>query len=260
MATSAIIHLAAETTIPNSYEYPMPYIINNIEKFQDMLKEIAVLGANIVFSSSSSVYGDKAIYNTPEDNITSPTNLYSMTKVTGENLLESYCQNAYTSGVSLRFFNVAGADPDSRYGYRKKNITHLIPAIVNAIITGEDFVLYGTGEAERSFTHVEDIARAHVKALDLVSSFDPEKESYDVLNIGGDQCYSVNDIISVARDMFGIDSLRVISDVARPGDTMLQSANNQKARQVLGWQPQYDIRDMLLDEYNFQKKHGLRKE
>lgn len=256
---SAIIHLAAKTTIPGSFKWPRDYIDCNVRKFQQMLDRVRYQNPKIVFSSSSSVYGERAVPGTLETNPTAPTNLYSCTKLTGESLLESYTYSGKTTGVSLRFFNVAGADPNSKHGYRKSEVTHLIPSVINSVITGDEFILHGDGTAQRSFTHVDDIARAHIEALYYLDDLSEQESRYDVFNIGGNQCFSVNDVIDTTRQIFGLESLVVVADVARPGDSMLQSANSEKAKQILNWQPRFNLSDMLIHEYKFQKTNGLRK-
>lgn len=252
-----IIHLAASTVVSESVLCPEIYYDNNVSKlikFAKMASDLKVKG--FIFSSSSSVYGDNATESTTESTRMSPTSPYANTKMMGELLLSDLAMAHHMPTVALRYFNVAGADQLGRYGYDKGDATHLLPSIVRSVIKGEKFKIFGTdyptadGTAIRSYTHITDIAEAHVKAIKYLSE---KQVTYEAFNIGLDRAYSVKSMISHVNK-----ALNCMVDFKecprRAGDSTMQSASNQKASDVLGWFPMFSIHDIINHEYMYQKK------
>jgi len=252
----AVIHLAAEHNVTYSMTDPLRYYDTNVVKMLDFLEEMNARDIkNIVFASSSSVYGTTEMNGLgfSESDRTTPQNPYASTKVIGELMLEDYAKTKGINYLALRYFNAGGADPDKGQGYFQDPATHLIPILCKAINNGKPVSIYGKdydtpdGTCVRDYTHVHDIARANILALEHL---DANGDNH-ILNIGGGRGYSVSDVITACSYYLDADPEIIFAD-KRPGDVPCLVADITKAKDVLGWVPKYDIADMVTHAWNWE--------
>jgi UDP-glucose-4-epimerase GalE len=187
------------------------------------------------------VYGSPDRVPITEDSPTHPENPYGLTKLQIEEILQTYDAAYGLKSVCLRYFNAAGADPDGTMGDDHNHKTHLISvALAHALGQVTTMTIFGTdyptpdGTAIRDYIHVDDLARAHLRALDFL---DREQRS-DVFNLGTEQGHSVREVLQQVEAVTG-KTLTVIEGPRRPGDPAVLVAANQKARNRLGWTPHY---------------------
>lgn len=251
-----VIHLAASHQVGESVTQASSYYDNNITKFKRLL-DIAIDEQidGVIFSGSSSIYGDNSKVNTDEDTLFDPTSPYASTKAIAEYMLKDYHTAHQLPYISLRYFNAAGADPEMRFGYSQDTPTHLLPCLVGSIVDQKPFYINGTdyptpdGTVIRSYTHVTDIAEAHVLAIEYMQE---NPNTGDKFNIGHSEAHSVRQVTDAAKRLF--PEFEVIEGPRRAGDSVMQSADNSKSSSTLGWKTVYTIEEMLSDEYNYQVK------
>ena len=251
-----IIHLAASHQVGESCTQASAYYDNNIIKFKALLDAAVDYDIDgVIFSGSSSVYGDNSKMNTDESTLFDPTSPYASTKAIGEYMLRDYHMAHQLPYISLRYFNAAGADPELKYGYSQETPTHLVPCLVGSIVEQREFYVNGTdyptpdGTVIRSYTHVKDIAEAHVLAIDYMTKNKGTAKSF---NIGHSEAHSVRQVTDAAKELF--PDFEVVDRERRPGDSIMQSADNSKSQSTLGWKTVYTIKDMLTHEYEYQLK------
>ena len=254
----AVMHFAAYAYVGESVEDPLKYYENNLRNTIQLLH--AVLDNNIkyvVFSSTCATYGHPQKTPIDEDHPLNPINPYGKTKRMIEEILQDY-HNAYgLKYISLRYFNAAGADPDTEVGEDHDPETHLIPLILDAAIGKRKGIkIFGTdyetpdGTCIRDYIHVTDLAQAHILALQqLMGGADSS-----VYNLGNGQGFSVLEVIERARKITG-KNIAVENSDRRPGDPPVLIASNAKAINELGWKPQYaDIDDIIGTAWEWHKK------
>ena len=254
----AVMHFAAYAYVGESVEDPVKYYENNLCNTIQLLH--AVLDNNIryvVFSSTCATYGHPQKTPIDEDHPLNPINPYGKTKRMIEEILQDY-HNAYgLKYISLRYFNAAGADPDTEVGEDHDPETHLIPLVLDAAIGKRKGIkVFGTdyetpdGTCIRDYIHVTDLAQAHILALQqLMGGADSS-----VYNLGNGQGFSVLEVIERARKITGKNIVVENSD-RRPGDPPVLIASNAKAVKELGWKPQYaDIDDIIGTAWEWHKK------
>ena len=254
-----VIHLAAEHLVEQSVTEPAEYYTNNVVKMKGLLD--VMVGRkikNVIFSSSGNVYGRQGM-NGPlkeEGSYYDPENPYASTKVAGELLIKDYAKAYGLKYVTFRYFNAAGADPQCRFGYVQRPATHVIPILCNKILKEETFPVYGTdyytsdGTCVRDYVHVADLARAHNLALSL---FDTGNAN-DTFNIGcGSGGISLFDLIEAAGEVVGKEP-DIEHCGRRKGDPEKLTADISHARDILGWIPQYNIKDIIQHAWNWEKK------
>ena len=253
-----IVHLAAEHIVPQSLLEPEKYYTNNVVKLKSMLGHMVDTGIkNIIFSSTGNLYGRQRINNTlKEDMYYDPQNPYASSKVACELIIRDYA-NAYgIKYVNFRYFNVVGADPTCRFGYTQRPATHIIPVLCNKIKNEGIFQIFGNdyptkdGTCIRDYVHVADIATAHVKAIDFLDA----GNSNDTFNLGGGSLgISVKDLIDHVSIV--LNKVPVVEYMGRrTGDPAMLVANIDKAKQILNWEPEYNIRDAILHAWNWETK------
>lgn len=250
----AVIHFAAYAYVGESVEKPMKYYENNVIGTLNLLE--AMLAHNIkkiVFSSTCATYGDPQYTPIDEQHPQNPINPYGKTKMMIEQIFADY-QKAYgLQYIALRYFNAAGCSPEGEIGESHTPETHLIPLVLKAI-KGErqDIKIFGTdydtldGTCIRDYIHVDDLAQAHRLAVEKLDSF------IGCLNLGTGIGNSVKDIIRAAEKVAGLPC-PAIEEGRRPGDPAKLYASNQKAQEVLGWNPQYtNIEDIIKTAWNWE--------
>lgn len=255
-----IVHLAADHLVEQSVSEPQKYYTNNVVKMKAMLD--VMVGRkikNIVFSSSGNTYGRQGSMGPlPENIYYDPENPYASTKVAGELLIKDYSKAYGLNYVTFRYFNAAGADPHARFGYVQRPATHVIPILCNKILNDEPFTIFGSdyatkdGTCVRDYVHVQDLARAHAKAIEL---FDNQLAN-QTFNIGGGSAgVSVKELVTVAGQVVGRTPTVVYAD-RRPGDPAMLIADISKALLQLEWTPEYTIRDIIEHAWEWEQTKG----
>ncbi|MCU0372475.1 MAG: UDP-glucose 4-epimerase GalE, partial [Ignavibacteria bacterium] len=252
----SVIHFAAFAYVGESVEKPEIYYKNNEVGSFNLINALKDCRINkIVFSSTCSVYGNPVNVPISESEPLKPINPYARTKLMIENILSDF-ENAYgINYVALRYFNAAGCSEDGTIGESHDPETHLIPLVMHSIMK-EDKMLrvfgndYETndGTCIRDYIHVNDLADAHMKALEYLNS---GKKSA-VFNLGTGDGNSVMDIIRVTEEVTGLKA-RYDIVARREGDPAVLVADNKKAKNILGWQPEYTLKDIIESAWNWQK-------
>lgn len=258
-AIDGVIHFAASSLVGESVEKPLKYFNNNVYGMQILLEVMQEHEVkHIVFSSTAATYGEPEVSPISETTPTNPKNPYGESKLMMEKMMK-WCDNAYgMKFVALRYFNVAGAKADASIGEDHTPETHLVPIILqvalgqrNALsIFGDD---YNTpdGTCIRDYVHVEDLIAAHLLALDYLKA---GNES-NVFNLGSNNGYSVKEMLEAAREVTQKDIPAVIAP-RRAGDPSTLVASSAKAKEVLGWEPQYtDVKKIIETAWNWHVSH-----
>lgn len=241
-AIKTVIHFAALAYVGESVQAPAKYYENNVIHTIRLLDAMIKHGVKeFVFSSTCAVYGDPLQLPIMETHSKNPINPYGRTKWMVEQVLSDYSHAYRLNYVALRYFNAAGADPESEIGEWHDPETHLIPLVLDAVAgKRENITVFGNdydtldGTCIRDYTHVADLAQAHVKAVDYLRQ---EKKS-EVFNLGNGSGYSILDVIKTAEQVTG-RPVSVKMAGRREGDPAVLVGSAEKARQVLGWNPIY---------------------
>ncbi len=258
----AVIHFAALKSVPDSLAKPNLYYDNNLNSLINVLNTMEKFGVNkFIFSSSCSIYGNPKNLPVTEKNIFGKAESpYARTKQMGEDIIADFSKaNEKFQSVSLRYFNPAGAHPSSLIGEALSNKPdNLIPLITQAAAGLRDKITvfgsdYNTkdGSCIRDYIHVCDIAKAHVKALQKI--FDKSIPFRNqVINLGSGIGTSVLEMITSFEKVNNVKVPYVIGK-RRNGDVESIYANNEYAKEVLGWVAEYKLSDMLSTAWNWQK-------
>ena len=254
-----IIHLAAWKAAGESMTNPAKYAHNNLIGTLNLLNACDRNGImNIVFSSTSSVYGLPKYVPIDENHLQSPINPYGRSKLMIENILQDY-NNAYDMKyISLRYFNAAGADIDCEIGEDHDPETHLIPLALDAAIgKREDIKLFGSdyetndGSAIRDYIHVADIAQAHMLAFEYLE----RGGSSDSFNLGNGEGYSVIEIIDAVKRVTKKDFKVTLRD-KRVGDPARLIGDASKAKDILKWKPKYcEIEKIIQTAWDWHQRN-----
>ncbi|WP_238319546.1 UDP-glucose 4-epimerase GalE [Xanthomonas maliensis] len=245
----AVMHFAARTVVPESIRDPLRYYTHNTAVTCALLG--CCVAANVghfVFSSSAAVYGMPASGIASEDTPPAPINPYGTSKLMSEWMLRDLAAAQQLRHVTLRYFNVAGADVQGRIGQSTRDATLLIKIACEVADGKRDYVeIYGTdfstpdGTGVRDYIHVQDLARAHAAALDYLRA----GEASIVLNCGYGHGASVRQVLSAVERANG-RPLTVRERQRRVGDTPFLIADASRIRSVLGWSPHHDDLDLIV--------------
>ncbi len=239
----AIIHFAGSIVVPDSVTDPLGYYHNNTVKSRALMAAAVAGGVpHFIFSSTAAVYGNPGEEPVREDAILKPMSPYGTSKLMTELMLADTAAAHDFSYVALRYFNVAGADPQGRSGQSTPRATHLIKVACEAA-TGKraGMQVFGTdyptvdGTCVRDYIHVSDLARAHLAALKYLRAGNKS----DVFNCGYSRGYSVQQVIDAVKTATGRD-FKVDLSERRAGDPAAIVAATDKIRETLGWQPKHD--------------------
>jgi UDP-glucose 4-epimerase len=246
----AIVHFAGSIIVPESVEKPLKYYENNTAKSRSLI-ESAVNGGvrHFIFSSTAATYGIPEQVPVVETQRTQPINPYGWSKLMTERMLADTAHAHPLNYCALRYFNVAGADPQGRSGQSTAGATHLIKVAVEAATGKRSHVsVYGTdydtpdGTGVRDYIHVSDLARAHVDALEkLIAN---PSESY-VMNCGYGRGFSVLEVLDAVDRVTNMKIERKI-EARRAGDPDALVADNSKILATLPWRPQRDELDTIV--------------
>src|SRR6202008_1911353 len=261
----SIIHFAGSVVVPASMRDPLGYYRNNTMTTQSLLKAAVKCGVNrFIFSSTAAVYGNPDQVPVPEHAPTRPLSPYGSSKLMTEIMLHGGATAHGMNYVVLRYFNVAGADPQARIGLATVGATHLLKIAVEAA-TGQraKIDVFGTdyptpdGSCIRDFIHVTDLARAHRAALSYLRG----GGSSVPLNCGYGRGYSVLETIEAVKRISGRNFV-VQYAPRRQGDIMAMVADTSRMRATLDWTPQYDDLETIArhalawEEKLFRERHG----
>ena len=258
----AIIHFAASIVVPDSVSDPLGYYKNNTVNSRALI-ECAVQGGvkHFIFSSTAAVYGNPARVPVGEDEILVPVSPYGSSKMMTEIMLRDAGVAHGLKHVILRYFNVAGADPELRTGQSTKGATHLIKvAVETALGRREKMDVFGTdyptpdGTCLRDYIHVTDLAQAHLDALRYLRNGGASVTA----NCGYGRGFSVREVIDTVKRVSGID-FRVDFAPRRPGDPAQIVASSDRARALFGWKPlRDDLAGIVRDALGWERKLMLR--
>lgn len=253
----AVIHFAAYSQVGESVKNPQKYYINNVCGTINLLK--AMLENNvkkIVFSSTAATYGEPEYTPIDEKHPQNPINPYGQTKLMIEKIMDDYDRAYGLKSVRLRYFNVAGADSENRVGEWHEPETHLIPNILKSTFSGgKTFEMYGTdyntkdGTCVRDYINVEDLAVAHVLALDYLNN----GGETNFFNLGTNARNTVKEVFSLCEKVTD-KKIDVKICPRREGDPATLVADNTKAKQILNWQPKRDLEHSIKTAYEWEQQ------
>ena len=252
----AVIHFAASSLVGESMTDPAKYYFNNVEGSLHLLEAMRGAGVDrMVFSSTAAVYGEPEAVPITEDSRLAPTNVYGRTKLAIEGMLADYDHAYDMRYVALRYFNAAGASPTRDIGEDHSPESHLIPLILKtAQGVRKQVSIFGTdyptadGTCVRDYVHVNDLARAHILALEKMFK-DNVSERF---NLGSGNGFSVAEIVKEAKRITGID-FTVEKAPRRDGDPAVLVADSAKAERILGWKPQYNLTRIIETAWNWEQ-------
>ncbi len=252
----AVVHFAAFAYVGESVENPALYYTNNVVGSLNLIKAAVENGIKkIIFSSTCSVYGNPLKVPISEDEPTKPINPYAESKLVIEKILRDF-ETAYgLRYIALRYFNAAGADPEGELGESHDPEPHLIPLVLQtALGAREKIYIFGDdyntedGTCIRDYIHVNDLADAHYLALQYLT----DSGKSDIFNLGTGTGNSVKEIIDMARKVTG-KTIKSEVTARREGDPAVLVADNTKAKNILGWNPGYNLEDIILSAYNWHR-------
>lgn len=250
----AVMHFAALTDVGESVVKPDRYYLHNVVYSMVLLKMLQHYQVKyFIFSSSAAVYGIPETQLIEENHPCTPINPYGHSKRAVEVLLEEIDRKHSMHFCSLRYFNAAGSDPKGRIKYRHRKESNLIPLLLNGLLSEEanihiNGIDYDTidGTCVRDYVHVEDLAHAHIKAMERLF----KGESSAIYNLGTGLGFSVRQVIDAVSSVTG-RKIRVTERERRPGDPPVLVASAAKAERELGWKPKYtSLNEMILHSWN----------
>ncbi|HIP53760.1 MAG TPA: UDP-glucose 4-epimerase GalE [Chromatiales bacterium] len=243
-----VLHFAAHTIVPESVSDPLKYYGNNTCNTRNLLECCAEAGVkHFIFSSTAAVYGIPEGEKCFEDSPTAPINPYGSSKLMSEMMLRDLTFATDLKHVILRYFNVAGSDPEGRIGQSTKKATLLTKVACEAAVGKREYVaIFGTdyptpdGTGVRDYIHVEDLAAAHVKALDYLRNGGEST----TLNCGYGHGFSVREVLDAVGKANGTP-LNIVEKERRAGDPPALIASAELIREVLGWEPHFDDLELI---------------
>jgi UDP-glucose 4-epimerase len=246
----SILHFAAKIVVPESVADPLSYYLNNTVRSRALIETAVQTGVrNFIFSSTATVYGNADVSPLHEDLVPAPINPYGRTKLMTEWMLEDTARAHGLRYVVLRYFNVAGADPKGRSGQSSPAATHLIKVAAQVALGQRSHLdVFGTdypthdGTCVRDYVQVNDLARAHLAALNHLRGGGESR----IMNCGYGHGSSVFDVIEVVKRVSGVD-FEVRTVPRREGDPATLVAKVDRIR-ALGWEPQYDDLEAIVDQ------------
>ncbi|PBN42639.1 UDP-glucose 4-epimerase GalE [Sphingobium sp. D43FB] len=247
---TAIMHFAGSVVVPESVENPLKYYHNNSAKTRDLIDSAVRVGVpHFIFSSTAATYGTPDVEAVREDTPQQPINPYGMSKLMTEYMLRDVAAAHPMNFCALRYFNVAGADPQGRTGQSTAGATHLIKVAVEAALgKRESVAIFGTdfatpdGTGVRDYIHVSDLAAAHVLALEALMV---EPDRNHLLNCGYGRGFSVLDVLDAVDRATNNPITRVMAP-RRAGDPAALISDNRAILAAFPWQPRYANLDLIV--------------
>ena len=246
----AVVHFAGSIVVPDSVTDPLGYYLNNTVKTRELLAAaVAHAVPRFIFSSTAAVYGTPEIVPVTEDAVLAPISPYGSSKLMTEWMLRDTAAAHPLNYVALRYFNVAGADPQGRAGQSTARATHLIKVAVESATGARDHVsIFGTdydtpdGTGVRDYIHVSDLAAAHLAALDHLRAGEPG----GVFNCGYGHGASVRQVLDTVQRVSG-QRIDVREEARRAGDPASLVSDPSLLRQTLDWTPQLDDLAVIVE-------------
>jgi UDP-glucose 4-epimerase len=246
----AIMHFAGSVVVPESVSDPLKYYGNNTANSRTLIEQAVAGGVkHFIFSSTAATYGIPATSPVREDTPTLPINPYGMSKLMTEIMLKDTAMAHPINYCALRYFNVAGADPDGRAGQATEGATHLIKVATEAALGKRSHVgVFGTdfatpdGTGVRDYIHVSDLAAAHLLALEALIA-EPERNL--TLNCGYGRGFSVLEVLDAVEQVSGL-SIERRMEPRRAGDPDALVAANDAIVEAFGWQPRHARLDEIV--------------
>jgi UDP-glucose 4-epimerase len=260
---TAIIHFAARIVVPESVADPLGYYCSNTVKTRAVMAAAVATGVrHFIFSSTAAVYGTPEVMPVTEEAATQPESPYGTSKLITEWMLRDAAAAHDLSYVVLRYFNVAGADPQGRTGQSTPNATHLIKvAVQTALGLRQKMDVFGTdyptpdGTCVRDYIHVTDLVRAHSAALRHLRAGGASL----VANCGYGRGYSVQEVIDAVRKVTRVD-FRTDYAPRRPGDAAAVVADPTRAKETLRWRPEHeDLAEIVEHAYAWERRLANRR-
>ena len=262
---TAVMHFAAYSQVAESVRDPGKYYRNNIVGTLNLLDAMRSRHIHrIVFSSTAAIYGEPQYTPIDENHPQNPVNPYGKSKQIVETIMDDYDRAYGIRSVRLRYFNAAGADSKSRIGEWHELETHLIPNILKAAKpdagrTGKEeqkvFQLYGTdyatrdGTCVRDYIHVEDLAQAHLKALEYLEQGNPTT----AINLGTNDGSTVREVFAICEQVTQ-QTIPVEEKPRRPGDPAILIADNTKAQRTFNWVPEKTLTESVESDWGWEKR------
>jgi UDP-glucose 4-epimerase len=251
-----VLHFAALALVAESVTHPDRYWRGNVHASYNLLVAMRDAGIDrLVFSSTCATYGEPEQVPMDELTPTRPVNSYGNSKLAVDHMISDFASAFGLGAISLRYFNVAGASGPCGEDHEPE--THIIPLVLQAAAgTREHVKLYGTdyptpdGSAVRDYIHVEDLADAHLLAMEKITPGE-----HRIYNLGNGNGFSVREVIDAARRVTGRE-IAVVEEGRRPGDPAALVAASQKIRSELGWEPRKPSLDaMIADAWEWHQAH-----
>lgn len=255
---TTVLHFAAAIIAPESVSKPLKYYGNNTRNTLGLLETCVKFGVRrFIFSSTAAVYGIPDGGVASEESVQAPINPYGTSKLMSEWMLRDVAAAHHMQYVALRYFNVAGADPQARMGQRTPEATHLIKVACQAALgMRENVTVYGTdyptpdGTGIRDYIHIEDLASAHLHALGYLE----KGGESTAMNVGYGRGSSVREVLEVIKKVSGVE-LAVIDAERRPGDPASLVAKADKIRSLTGWQPRFNnLETIVADAWRWESR------
>jgi UDP-glucose 4-epimerase len=255
----AVIHFAANSLVGESMIDPLKYYDNNLCGTKVLLESMVAHGMDkIVFSSTAATYGEPESVPILETDKTEPTNTYGETKLSMEKMFKWTGKAHGLRFVSLRYFNACGAHKSGEIGEAHNPESHLIPLILQVpngqreaiSVFGDDYDTKD-GTCVRDYIHVTDLAQAHILAVDYLV----KGNESNIFNLGNGIGFTVNEVIESARNVTG-HSINAVVSPRRAGDPAKLIASSEKARTILGWNPEHaDLEEIIESAWKWHKNH-----
>ncbi len=254
----SVLHFAAHIVVPESVSDPLKYYGNNTCNTRNLLAACAAAGVkHFIFSSTAAVYGIPPNMECAEDSPLAPINPYGRSKLMSEWMLQDLAAASHLRYGVLRYFNVAGADPGGRIGQSTPKATHLIKVACEAVVGKRDHIdIFGTdyptpdGTCIRDYIHIEDLAHAHILALDHLRGGAPSFTA----NCGYGHGYSVREVLDMVQQVSGA-KLDIRDVPRRAGDPPALIARAERIRVLLGWSPRHnDLREIVTHALAWERR------
>ena len=255
---TACIHFAAYKSSAESMDSPEKYFRNNTAGSLELIDALRENGVNqFVFSSTAATYGTPDVVPVSEANPTKPESPYGLSKLMVEQILAWFSLSHNFRSVCLRYFNAAGAAMDGEIGEDWTVTLNLVPVVMKSMLERRPpLEVFGTdyptpdGTAIRDYIHVDDLADAHVKALEYLEA----NGETTVINLGTGKGSSVKEVIDMAEHVSSVRVPRSYSP-RRAGDPVSVYADNSKAREILGWHPQFGLEEIMESAWRWHSQH-----
>ncbi len=253
----AVMHFAASALVGESVQKPVMYYENNVSAAVQLLKAMQACKVNkLIFSSTCAIFGEPKRIPLIEDDPKAPVNPYGQSKLMIEHILNDLANVTDFRFVALRYFNACGAHPSGEIGELHEPEAHLIPNVLK-VLTGEKKELnifgddYATpdGTCVRDYVHIEDLADAHLLALEYLG----KGNKSNAFNLGSGNGYSVKEIVDMVEKVTG-KKVKVKMAPRRPGDPAKLVATSAKALKTLGWKTKHDLESIIQTAWAWEKK------